>query len=1250
MGFCVDYMTIKRMKTAYQEANIAYNMQQNHAELVAQFGENFSYSDEQVMEVYRKQATAPVLLGGLVDKFGLTDKPLDLELWRDLSHGYIKKDYLPMDSHLHYMAQETPRGEMVALNQRSSIINEKGEYEVAKNNNSNASLEFVLSESPNLTNALIKRQEKYPDTITQYREMALRTIERYVLPIIQDKGIIRTGEGGKNIEQAAEILAAMFLHLENRAEDPFLHVHLNIENVAMSKSGNVGALTTRSITKLKSQITYAWQQGMRMEIEQGFGLKVDKPVFSKKDEMNAYLTDSQKHIVAYDIADDFVPDFVRKHYTTRQKEISQDTGGNSGFIAREIAQSSSRDQKTEKTPSQLITKWHQETNSMGWKVEDLMDKIEFMKTQPRYEIKHTDEELIGSFSRNHFDNYVMDNGPTYQKINPTIPNVKMTPLSAMMLNIAEKEGVTNDDEIIENVLRQIGDVAFTESQFKGSIQLQLLSEMTPYEAEKKAEQLFNDQCLQVLKVNDTYFNDFIMDRIQDPDKYREMQIRYSDALLFTTRYQRDTEKYNIESIKARENETHFQFDKDEVLRFIEDFENGKTASIKEKMGDDFDPSKNSFKFKPGQHQAIVETLTEKGAYINIQGLAGAGKSTLLECATEFMKTKGYKVYGLSTGSAATDNLAESTNLKEGEFNSIASTLIKLKEGKLVFDNKTLIIGDEMGMCNTDDYNKILRYMNGDLGTGGGAKLVAVGDKDQVQNIGWGNPYRVMTEEFRTVVVSEINRQKESWQREMVHNFAYGQSDHAMQSLYENNKIKIYDTDEQAIKGMAKSIVDANYKDTEKLGMSISHHFGNKINYEIREEKKARGQLSNNPKEGLTMTCINTYSGEEVKREFAKNDRIIFTKNQEDNSLDPVKLKNSQRGTVVGFRFNRLTKENDAMKIKMDNGKEVWINKDSKPDMSYGYVSTVHSSQGQTKDLGEFFATDGITLHTAYVALSRQREDVKIHVSRQQLDLMATRAADSAPTAEMQDKVKAIATIMHNGKFDEEILKSFKDCRTYINTNCDAAKKHNIELPFKQYELDDLRHCIDQMATTSYKKTLKDYQIIEGEATKKYHEAMEYRRSVRLNPETEYDISKLVPNKVQIKSEIEAKKQMQSYQAYEGAQLVSHGFAPYKNEVGAKQSYYVETDKGTTWGINLKDSIAESGAKAGDYIKIERLSKESVIVEDKNNQFIQANRQNWKVEVVEPPKHKPEVKQSSKSDGVEAETENAKQKTKAKIKI
>src|SRR5690606_7720652 len=72
----------------------------------------------------------------------------------------------------------------------------------------------------------------------------------------------------------------------------------------------------------------------------------------------------------------------------------------------------------------------------------------------------------------------------------------------------------------------------------------------------------------------------------------------------------------------------------------------------------------------------------------------------------------------------------------------------------------------------------------------GAKIVLVGDHEQLQAIGAGAPFRAITEEIGHAELSEIRRQRVDWQREASVDFAMHRTAEGLAAYLDNGNISI----------------------------------------------------------------------------------------------------------------------------------------------------------------------------------------------------------------------------------------------------------------------------------------------------------------------------------------------------------------------------------------------------------------------------------------------------------------------------
>ncbi|EGI53309.1 hypothetical protein SUS17_3870 [Sphingomonas sp. S17] len=82
-----------------------------------------------------------------------------------------------------------------------------------------------------------------------------------------------------------------------------------------------------------------------------------------------------------------------------------------------------------------------------------------------------------------------------------------------------------------------------------------------------------------------------------------------------------------------------------------------------------------------------------------------------------------------------------------------------------------------------------------------------------------------------------------------------------------------------------------------------------------------------------------------------------------------------------------------MAVRLDDGRGVAFDTKDYAHVDHGYAATIHKSQGVTVDRAPVLATPGMDRHSAYVGMSRHRDDVHLHYGRA---TSPTSASSSAP--------------------------------------------------------------------------------------------------------------------------------------------------------------------------------------------------------------------------------------------------------------
>ncbi|PZU56368.1 MAG: conjugal transfer relaxase TraA, partial [Sphingobium sp.] len=101
----------------------------------------------------------------------------------------------------------------------------------------------------------------------------------------------------------------------------------------------------------------------------------------------------------------------------------------------------------------------------------------------------------------------------------------------------------------------------------------------------------------------------------------------------------------------------------------------------------------------------------------------------------------------------------------------------------------------------------------------------------------------------------------------------------------------------------------------------------------------------------------------------RGDRLMFLRNE--RSLG---VKNGTLGTIEQVSA-------EGMKVRLDSGARVAFDAKDYAAVDHGYAATFHKAQGVTVDRAHVLATPGMDRHSAYVGMSRHRDDAQLHYGR-----------------------------------------------------------------------------------------------------------------------------------------------------------------------------------------------------------------------------------------------------------------------------
>ncbi|MGE4409595.1 MAG: Ti-type conjugative transfer relaxase TraA [Sphingobium sp.] len=384
-----------------------------------------------------------------------------------------------------------------------------------------------------------------------------------------------------------------------------------------------------------------------------------------------------------------------------------------------------------------------------------------------------------------------------------------------------------------------------------------------------------------------------------------------------------------------------------------------------------------FKFDDEQVEA-VRHVTGADGLAAVVGYAGAGKSTLLEAANVAWTERGHRVFGAALAGKAAEGLEESSGIAS---RTLASWELAWKNGNAKLQKGDVFVIDEAGMVSSRQLARFVAAVEA-----AGAKLVLVGDAQQLQPIEAGAAFRAIIDRAGAKTLIGVRRQRAEWMQEASRQFASGDVEkfgQALAAYKDAGAIRQVVTTDQARAALVEDWTQKRAEvRTEKQAKGedlrgdeftvLAHTNANvrALNASLRQVLKDAGELSD-ARQFLT---------EAGQREFAVGDRLLFLENASfiepsAPDLDRQSVKNGMLGTVVATTDDtghpRLT-------VRLDAGREVIFSTDTYRNFDHGYATTIHKSQGATVDHAFVLASSMMDQHLTYVAMSRHRHTVKMY--------------------------------------------------------------------------------------------------------------------------------------------------------------------------------------------------------------------------------------------------------------------------------
>jgi ATP-dependent exoDNAse (exonuclease V) alpha subunit len=346
------------------------------------------------------------------------------------------------------------------------------------------------------------------------------------------------------------------------------------------------------------------------------------------------------------------------------------------------------------------------------------------------------------------------------------------------------------------------------------------------------------------------------------------------------------------------------------------------------------------------------------------GPAGTGKGVTIDAAARAEQHAGRTTLGLAVSGSTAERLGRDSPSLAGQTLTVDSLIAGARSGRLPLDRHTTVFWDEAGMADTSRLHELTGLIDR-----AGAKLILIGDGQQLPAIGPGGMFDRLTARMPVVELQEVRRTLDPSEQKAWRALRSGKPELAMVHFHSRGRLHFADTREQA----AENAVQAWAKLTQTHDPSQVALIADASNLEI-DRLNARAQHLRARRGELGSREVPLGS---VHYGLRQGDRVAFI--AQHYPPGERRVENGTRGEIVHVQADRVTVALN------DTGRQVSLQGEQLETLRLGYAQHVYRQQGAT--VAHAIVLSGgwqTSKETAYVQASRARHGAHWHLAREEL--------------------------------------------------------------------------------------------------------------------------------------------------------------------------------------------------------------------------------------------------------------------------
>jgi conjugative relaxase-like TrwC/TraI family protein len=364
--------------------------------------------------------------------------------------------------------------------------------------------------------------------------------------------------------------------------------------------------------------------------------------------------------------------------------------------------------------------------------------------------------------------------------------------------------------------------------------------------------------------------------------------------------------------------------------------------------------------KADQVEMIRRLLTDPGRISVVIGEAGTGKTYAIVAAAEAWAREGVGLRAAApTWRAA--NVMRAEGLAAQSTASLLAELDRAGSGEGLERNSVLLV-DEAGMVDSPSVARLIDHADAAQ-----AKLVLVGDYEQLSEIESGGLFRAIAERGDPITLDEVIRHRFDVEREGAKRIREGEGEQAIRLYRSEERVIVAPDPEARREVMVNDWHQAHERGEDAVMIAKRNAEVDQLNELARAKMKAAGRLGAGEVE---VGGRGFAAGDEVITRV--NDRKAAVYNRERWQVVEVDVAN-HRVVLLGL--------DQARTVELGAAYLAQVNPQSgAPALQHAYAITTYSAQGTTVERAYLAADASMDKQELYVATSRSRGETLIYAT------------------------------------------------------------------------------------------------------------------------------------------------------------------------------------------------------------------------------------------------------------------------------